>query len=73
MLKLTYTFKQKKRASTLVSLGLSEHEAADTLLDKTLYREAVVHMYFTCFYLTALPGSWGDFLLTGITQASITR
>lgn len=52
MLKLRYTFKQKKRASTLVSLGLSEHEAATALLDKALYREAVVHMYFTCFYIT---------------------
>jgi len=51
-LKLTYDFKHKKIASTLLSLGLTEFEAASTLIDKTLYREAVVHMYFTCFYLT---------------------
>ncbi len=51
-LKLTYDIKHKKLASTLVSLGLSEFEAAETLIEKELYRESVVHMYFTCFYLT---------------------
>ena len=51
-IKLTYTYPQKKRASTLVSLGLSEQEAAEALVENELFREAVVHMYFTCFYLS---------------------
>lgn len=49
---LQYTYRQKKRASTLRSLSQTEFEAAAVLIDKGLYREAVVHMYFTCFYLT---------------------
>lgn len=50
MLKLEYTYKQKKRASTLLSLSLSELEASETLVDRELFREALVHMYFCCFY-----------------------
>ncbi len=50
MLKLNYTFKRKKRASTLLSLALSELEASETLIERRLYREALVHMYFCCFY-----------------------
>ena len=48
--KLAYTVRQKKRASTLLSLGLSELEAAEKLIEAKLYREAVVHMYFCSFY-----------------------
>jgi uncharacterized protein (UPF0332 family) len=51
-MKIEYTFKQKKRASTLLSLGLSELEASETLAEKLLYREALVHMYFCCFYVS---------------------
>jgi uncharacterized protein (UPF0332 family) len=47
---LIYTYRQKKRASTLMALACSEFEAGECLLQKLLYREAVVHMYFTCFY-----------------------
>lgn len=50
MLKLNYSYKQKKRASTLLSLALSEFEASEKLVEHALYREAVVHMYFCCFY-----------------------
>jgi uncharacterized protein (UPF0332 family) len=50
MLKLNYSYKQKKRASTLLSLSLSELEASETLVDRALFREALVHMYFCCFY-----------------------
>lgn len=48
MKKLTFTIPQKKRASARLALGVSELEAAETLLEKYFYREAVVHMYF-CF------------------------
>ena len=50
MKKLEYSFNQKKRASTLVALALSECDAAGKLIETSLYREALVHMYFTCFY-----------------------
>lgn len=50
MFKLDYTHKQKKRASTLLSLALSELEASETLVEHELFREALVHMYFCCFY-----------------------
>lgn len=43
---LTYTLPQKKKASTLPSLGLSELVAAESLVEDELYREAVVHLYF---------------------------
>lgn len=52
MLKLEYSYKQKKRASTLMSLALSELEASVTLVERELCREALVHMYFCCFYAT---------------------
>ncbi len=52
MLKLDYSYKQKKRASTLLSLSLSELEASEALVDRDLHREALVHMYFCCFYVT---------------------
>lgn len=35
-----------------MALGSSELEAAETLLEKELYRETVVHLYFTCFYVS---------------------
>ncbi len=52
MLKINYTSKQKKRASTLMALGTSELEAAEKLVQEMLFREAVVHLYFTCFYVS---------------------
>lgn len=52
MFRLDYTITQKRRASTLIALGSSEFEAASTLIEAELYREAVVHMYFACFYLS---------------------
>ncbi|MCK4414437.1 MAG: HEPN domain-containing protein [Candidatus Eisenbacteria sp.] len=48
---LAYDRKQKKRASTKLALALSELEAASALVERELYREAVFHLYFTCFYL----------------------
>lgn len=50
MLKLEYTHKQKRRASTRLSLALSELEASETLVQRELFREALVHMYFCSFY-----------------------
>lgn len=50
MKRLNYKYKQKKRASTLLALCLSELEAAELLVEKELFREAVTHLYFTCFY-----------------------
>jgi uncharacterized protein (UPF0332 family) len=52
MKKLVYTPREKKRASTLMVLGTSEREAAEKLIEAGLYREAVVHLYFTCFYVS---------------------
>ncbi len=49
---LTYTLPKKKKASTLLSLGLSELEAAENLVAAELYREAVVHLYFCAFYVS---------------------
>lgn len=49
---LEYTPKQKRRASTLMALGTSERDAAENLIAAGLYREAVVHLYFTCFYVS---------------------
>lgn len=43
---------QKKRASTLMALGTSELEAVEKLIEVELYRETVVHFYFTCFYVS---------------------
>jgi uncharacterized protein (UPF0332 family) len=52
MNKIKYTSKQKKRASTLMALGTSETQAAEKLVEEGLYREAIVHLYFTCFYIS---------------------
>src|SRR5215218_6720322 len=52
MITLSFTPKQKKRASTKLALGLSEQEAAEKLLEAALFREALVHMYFACFYIS---------------------
>lgn len=52
MKKLHYTPSQKRRASTLMALGTSERDAAAELIKTGLYREAVVHLYFTCFYVS---------------------
>jgi uncharacterized protein (UPF0332 family) len=52
MLKLDYTHKQKRRASTLLSLGLSSLEAGEVLVGKGLHKEALVHLYFCCFYIS---------------------
>ena len=49
---LAYDIKQRKRASTLLALAETELEASKVLLENRLYREAVVHLYFTCFYLS---------------------
>lgn len=49
---LIYTLPKKKKASTLLSLGLSELEAAGNLVDAELYREAVVHLYFCAYYVS---------------------
>jgi len=49
---LTYTLPKKKKASTLLSLGLSELEAAENLVEAELYREAVVHLYFCAYYVS---------------------
>ena len=50
-LKLDYNPRQRKKASNLLSLAKGELVAAHALLEKELYRESVVHMYFCCFYL----------------------
>lgn len=52
MNKLKYSARQKKRASSLMALGTSERDAAENLVAAGLYREAVVHLYFTCFYVS---------------------
>ena len=49
---LKYTLPKKKKASTLLSLGLSELEAAESLIAAQLYRESVVHLYFCAYYVT---------------------
>lgn len=35
-----------------MALGASERDAAQKLIEAGLYREAVVHLYFTCFYVS---------------------
>jgi uncharacterized protein (UPF0332 family) len=52
MNKLNYNIKQRKKASTLQALSSSEISAVDTLIEKELYRECVVHLYFASFYLS---------------------
>lgn len=52
MKKLVYSYKEQKRASTMLALAQSEYEAASVLIEKDLNKEAVVHLYFTCFYIS---------------------
>jgi uncharacterized protein (UPF0332 family) len=52
MQRLNYKARERKRASTLLALGESEAAASRVLLSERLYREAVVHLYFSCFYLS---------------------
>jgi uncharacterized protein (UPF0332 family) len=49
---LKYSTRQKRRGSSLMALGTSERDAAERLVEAGLYREAVVHLYFTCFYVS---------------------
>lgn len=49
---LTYDVRKKKRASTLLALGLSELQAAENLIEAALFREAVVHLYFCSYYIS---------------------
>lgn len=49
---LNYTLAKKKKASTLLSLGRSELEAAENLIEAELYREAVMHLYFCAYYVS---------------------
>lgn len=52
MKKLQYSPRAKRQASTLIALGTSERDAAENLINAGLYREAIVHLYFTCFYVS---------------------
>ncbi len=49
--KLSYDVQKKKKASTMLALSLSELEAAEKLVESELYREAVFHLYFSCYYI----------------------
>lgn len=51
-LSLIYNYKEQKKSSTMLALAQSECDAAEFLIEKKLYKEAVVHLYFTCFYAT---------------------
>lgn len=52
MKKLSYsTIKHKKKASTMFSLATGELLAAEVLVEKEMYREAVIHIYFCAYYL----------------------
>ena len=50
-LNLNYNPEQKKKASTFLSIAKGEFESAEVLIEKELYRESIVHMYFCCFYI----------------------
>lgn len=52
MKKLHYDIKQRKKASTLLALASTEIEAMNALIEKELFRESVVHLYFAAFYLS---------------------
>ena len=52
MNKLEYDIKQRKKASTLLALASTEIEAVNALIEKELFRESVVHLYFAAFYLS---------------------
>ena len=51
-IKLIYDIKQRKRASTLLTLASTEIEAAKLLIDSKLFRETVIHLYFGAFYIS---------------------
>lgn len=53
----------------MMALGTSECEAAEKLVEAGLYREAVVHLYFTCFYVSQALLS--DKIGTGISHQSL--
>ena len=53
MKKLVYDIRNRKRASTLLALASTEIGAVETLLNKGIYREAVVHLYFASFYISS--------------------
>lgn len=48
---LIYDVQKKKKASTMLALGLSELEAAEKLVASELYREAIFHLYFCAYYI----------------------
>lgn len=50
MKELTLNLRQKRRASTLLALAQSELQAVQALCGAELFKEAVVHLYFTCYY-----------------------
>ena len=52
MKKIDYNIKQRKKASTLLALASTEIEAMRALIEKELFRESVVHLYFAAFYLS---------------------
>jgi uncharacterized protein (UPF0332 family) len=52
MPRLNYKPAQKRRAGTLLSLALSEAQAAGHLIHVGNYRESVVHLYFSSFYIS---------------------
>ena len=52
MKKLNYDIKQRKKASTFLALTSNEIEAAELLIEKELFRQAVVHLYFASFYIS---------------------
>lgn len=43
--------KHKKKSSTFFALATGEYEAAKLLVEEELYKESVVHLYFSAFYL----------------------
>lgn len=52
MKKIKCDIKQRKRASTLIALASTEIEAVQALIEKQLFRESIVHLYFASFYLS---------------------
>lgn len=73
---LTYDVHKKKKASTMLALGLSELEAAEKLVESELYREAIFHLYFCAYYIaqSLLQNQLGrknnhDFIQTSLHKA----
>jgi uncharacterized protein (UPF0332 family) len=52
MKQIGYNIKERKRASTFLALTTNEVEAAQILIEKELFRQAVVHLYFASFYIS---------------------